>query len=84
VLGAAEGRALVEFSPRTGRTHQIRVHAAQIGCPIMGDAVYGSGAGRLHLLAKALRLEVAGEVLAAVAPVPAHMKLAVEACGGAV
>ncbi len=32
--------ALVRFSPRTGRTHQIRVHAQSIGCPILGDPLY--------------------------------------------
>ena len=35
--------SLIEFSPKTGRTHQIRVHAAQsLGCPIIGDKTYGS------------------------------------------
>lgn len=44
VLGQREGRALVRFIPETGRTHQIRVHAADgIGCPIVGDPVYGRG-----------------------------------------
>jgi 23S rRNA pseudouridine1911/1915/1917 synthase len=36
-----DGLALVEFKILTGRTHQIRVHAAFIGCPVMGDRVYG-------------------------------------------
>lgn len=36
------GRALVEFRPETGRTHQIRVHAAEaLGAPVLGDPVYG-------------------------------------------
>lgn len=35
------GQALVEFKLLTGRTHQIRVHAAFIGCPIVGDRIYG-------------------------------------------
>jgi tRNA pseudouridine32 synthase/23S rRNA pseudouridine746 synthase len=38
------GRSLVEFIPETGRTHQIRVHAASgIGLPLLGDPVYGRG-----------------------------------------
>jgi tRNA pseudouridine32 synthase/23S rRNA pseudouridine746 synthase len=42
VLARASGRALVRFAPRTGRTHQIRVHAASgLGLPISGDPVYG-------------------------------------------
>lgn len=41
--------ALIEFSPKTGRTHQIRVHAAHIGCPLLGDSKYG---GDVELLRK--------------------------------
>lgn len=37
--------AWVAFWPRTGRMHQIRVHAAQIGCPLLGDHKYGDPAG---------------------------------------
>jgi len=33
--------ALVELQPRTGRTHQLRVHMAAIGCPLVGDKIYG-------------------------------------------
>ena len=40
-LGAVDGAALVELSPRTGRMHQLRVHLASIGRPIVGDARYG-------------------------------------------
>lgn len=35
---------LVELSPETGRMHQIRVHLMSLGCPIIGDALYGEGA----------------------------------------
>jgi tRNA pseudouridine32 synthase/23S rRNA pseudouridine746 synthase len=44
-VGTIEDLSLVEFQPETGRTHQIRVHAARgLGCPIVGDPIY-SGAG---------------------------------------
>jgi 23S rRNA pseudouridine1911/1915/1917 synthase len=39
--------SLVELSPRTGRTHQLRVHLASLGHPILGDATYGGGVSRL-------------------------------------
>lgn len=42
-VAAGEGAALVELSPRTGRMHQLRVHLAHIGRPILGDARYGGG-----------------------------------------
>lgn len=47
---------LVEAEPRTGRTHQIRVHAADNGFPVLGDSLYGgSPASRLYLHAAELR-----------------------------
>ncbi|MGM9868617.1 MAG: pseudouridine synthase [Sodaliphilus sp.] len=48
----ASGRTLVEFHPLTGRTHQLRVHASHpsgLGCPIVGDMLYGRAASRLML-----------------------------------
>ena len=44
----------LELEPITGRTHQLRVHLAAIGHPILGDALYGEEAGRLLLHASAL------------------------------
>lgn len=41
MLSASGPRVLVEAEPVTGRTHQIRVHAAEAGFPILGDALYG-------------------------------------------
>lgn len=50
-------RCRVEFWPETGRSHQIRVHAAHwLGCPIQGDRLYGTPAGRLLLHAWRLQL----------------------------
>ena len=42
VLNAKDGVSLVEWKIETGRTHQIRIHAAKIGHPIVGDKLYGS------------------------------------------
>ena len=41
-LGRPDGLSLVEFKIDTGRMHQIRIHAASLGCPIVGDRLYGS------------------------------------------
>ena len=75
VVATVDGRALVEFLPETGRTHQIRVHAASgIGIPLLGDPVYGTpqGAGRTMLHAAGLELERDGKPpIAATAPLPA-------------
>ena len=56
----AHGNGWTEWEayPRTGRTHQIRVHAAQGGMPLLGDSLYGgSPAARLHLSAHRLAFE---------------------------
>ena len=47
----------IVFYPLTGRTHQLRVHAAHpegLGCPILGDELYGQKADRLYLHAESL------------------------------
>jgi 23S rRNA pseudouridine1911/1915/1917 synthase len=55
-------RSLLLLRPKTGRTHQIRVHLRYLGCPILGDPVYGLGeAGGLMLHAKSLSLVLPGE-----------------------
>jgi tRNA pseudouridine32 synthase/23S rRNA pseudouridine746 synthase len=74
VLAEAGGRALVEFRPDTGRTHQIRVHAASgIGVPLLGDPVYGDGKTAARTMLHAAGLEVAREgkpPIVAAAPLP--------------
>lgn len=58
VLSREAGRTRVAFFPLTGRTHQLRVHAAHqlgLGTPIVGDRLYGTPGARLLLHAEVLR-----------------------------
>ncbi len=50
--------SLVELRPKTGRTHQLRVHMAYVGTPIHGDRVYGTEADRLYLHAHSLEITI--------------------------
>ncbi len=74
VVAEAGGCALVEFTPETGRTHQIRVHAASgIGLPLLGDPVYGDGKGAARTMLHAAGIEVPREgkpPITATAPLP--------------
>ncbi len=80
---AGKRAAWVKLLPHTGRTHQLRVHCAAIGTPILGDGKYGGAAAhievagiapRLHLHARAIELpKRSGGILRAVAPLPPHM-----------
>ncbi len=89
VLGrSADGaRAFVEFTPHTGRTHQIRVHAQAQGWPILGDPIYGhgrrEGAPPLHLHARAIAIPMqeSKAPVRVVAPAPEHMRAALADCG---
>jgi 23S rRNA-/tRNA-specific pseudouridylate synthase len=61
VLQTAKDTALVEVQPLTGRTHQIRVHLAAAGHPVVGDPLYGTdpsatSKGRQRLALRAFRL----------------------------
>lgn len=60
-LASSSTTSLLSLSPRTGRTHQLRVHLAHIGCPIVGDRVYGRAADRLYLHAHRLEITIPGE-----------------------
>ncbi|MCQ2608630.1 MAG: pseudouridine synthase [Bacteroidales bacterium] len=58
ILKESEGQTRIQFIPKTGRTHQLRVHAAHkqgLGCPIVGDNLYGKPADRLYLHAEQLQ-----------------------------
>ncbi len=80
VRGRAGGLSWLELRPMTGRTHQVRVHCAALGCPVVGDPIYGGGDGTLHLLARSIFLPLTPP-LSAVAPPPAHMLDALTGCG---
>ena len=81
VLGRGGGLCWVELRPRTGRTHQLRVHSAHLGWAILGDPVYGEGRGEpLHLLARAVALPL-DPVVRAVAEPPGRMRAALGVCG---
>lgn len=72
VAAVRAGRAVVLFTPETGRTHQIRIHAtAGIGVPISGDPVYGLGKGPMLLHALSLTVARDGKPpVEAEAPLP--------------
>jgi tRNA pseudouridine32 synthase/23S rRNA pseudouridine746 synthase len=84
VLGAAHGRTWLELRPRTGRTHQVRVHCAALGCPVVGDPVYGATSGeklQLHARGVAVPLYPARPPITVTAPVPARMLAALAGLG---
>jgi tRNA pseudouridine32 synthase / 23S rRNA pseudouridine746 synthase len=79
--------AWLALEPVTGRTHQLRVHCAEMGWPIVGDAIYGtaprSGGPVLHLHAREVVVPLYKNraPIRAVAPVPQHMHAALSQCG---
>jgi tRNA pseudouridine32 synthase/23S rRNA pseudouridine746 synthase len=93
VIGRAdasqERQALTALAlePITGRTHQLRVHCAAMGWPILGDAVYGdaprSAEPALHLQAHVIEIPLypRRDPIRVEAPIPQHMRAALAACG---
>lgn len=85
VLGRNGEFALMELAPESGRMHQIRVHLLSLGCPILGDALYGEGrATAPRLMLHAARLDLPhpeGGKLSLSAPLPADFVAAAEAAG---
>lgn len=81
VLHVADGHAYIAFYPRTGRTHQIRVHALeQFGAAIVGDTIYGGDDAKnqprlfLHAAKIVLPLYPNRDPIAVVAPIPAEFQ----------
>lgn len=84
-LAAGAGASLVRVWPQTGRTHQIRVHLASVGHPLVGDALYGGGTlvmdrHALHC-AQVRFTELGGKTVEVKAPVPEDMLRAAESLG---
>ena len=84
-LESFPNHTLLEFHPLTGRTHQIRVHCAFLGCPIVGDRVYGHkqpslGIDRQFLHASRLRIWLPDEEEARTfeAPLPPDLSFVLE------
>lgn len=79
VVSAWEGHSLVELTLDTGRTHQIRVHMAHIGCPLTGDFLYGVeqpdkiARPALHSHQLSFTHPITGEPLAFIQPLPGDM-----------
>lgn len=66
-----KSKSLVSLRPKTGRTHQLRVHMAYINTPIHGDRIYGKQADRLYLHAASLEITIPkGQRMVFTAPLP--------------
>jgi tRNA pseudouridine32 synthase/23S rRNA pseudouridine746 synthase len=91
VMGRGEGLAWLALEPLTGRTHQLRVHCAEMGFPVLGDNIYGGaprnsvslGGPPLHLHSREIVVPISKNKppVAVTAPVPSHMREALKACG---
>jgi tRNA pseudouridine32 synthase/23S rRNA pseudouridine746 synthase len=75
------------LEPVTGRTHQLRVHSAAMGWPIVGDNIYGNGPRfgepSLHLHSREIVIPISRnkDPVCVVAPAPAHLQQRLRACG---
>ncbi|NWG72663.1 MAG: RNA pseudouridine synthase [Parvularculaceae bacterium] len=85
LLAERGGLSFIEARPRTGRTHQIRVHLASIGCPIVGDPQYGdlsiedrAKPMMLHARRIVLPISKSGPPVAVDAPPPPWMARALD------
>ena len=85
--GALSKLTWLALEPLTGRTHQLRVHCAEMGFPILGDNIYGraprAGSPPLHLHSREIVVPISKNKppVVVTAPVPEHMREALRACG---
>jgi 23S rRNA pseudouridine1911/1915/1917 synthase len=56
VIAESDEYSLIRLQPKTGRTHQLRVHMKYLNTPILGDRVYGKALDRLYLHAQSLEI----------------------------
>ncbi|HKX07566.1 MAG TPA: RNA pseudouridine synthase [Stellaceae bacterium] len=86
MLGSGNGITWLELAPETGRTHQLRVHCAAEGFPVLGDPVYGRDAATrvpLHLHARSITIPLGGDrpPITVTAEPPEHMFRFLRECG---
>jgi tRNA pseudouridine32 synthase/23S rRNA pseudouridine746 synthase len=87
VQGRAPGLAWLSLEPLTGRTHQLRVHCAEMGWPVVGDSIYGHApraqGPELHLHAREIAVPIYRNraPIKVCAPPPPHMRERLRACG---
>ena len=87
VMGRGNGYSWLTLEPLTGRTHQLRVHCAEMGWPIVGDNIYGSaprlGGPPLHLHSREMVVPIFKNKppVSIAAPVPTHMRELLGKCG---
>ena len=87
VMGRGSGVTWLALEPLTGRTHQIRVHCAEMGWPVLGDNIYGraprTGGPPLHLHSREIVVPISKNkpAVATTAPAPEHMRETLRACG---
>jgi len=87
VLGRGGGMSWLALEPVTGRTHQLRVHSASSGFPIVGDNIYGNGPRfgepTLHLHAREIVIPISRnkDPIRVVAPAPPHLHERLRVCG---
>ncbi|MEJ0094937.1 MAG: RNA pseudouridine synthase [Methylocella sp.] len=84
VMARAAGHAFLALTPLTGRTHQLRVHCAAQGWPILGDPIYGGGGAmglQLHARSITIPLYKNKDPVSVEAPEPEHMRAALAECG---
>jgi tRNA pseudouridine32 synthase/23S rRNA pseudouridine746 synthase len=85
--GRDGGLTWLALTPVTGRTHQLRVHCAAKGWPIIGDDIYGDASRfsgpilHLHAREVVVPIQKSKPPVRVIAPVPAHMRERLAACG---